>query len=593
MTIRLLRLAAAAAALAAGSVLAQLSPVPGEPALAPKATVVPQLRIQAKATAPGRGLRTQAELAPIGAEEIEQVRRANRRGDNAKRVVIGVNRSTDDGAPLPSAADLAWVDVAGGRAAQLAVASPGAAALRLAITLAGVPEDVEMVFLGSGAPDRLVGPIRVGDIADRTVAWWSPVTEGDAQTVEFFVPGERDARALPIRVTEASHLFAGPSTRFNKRVADIGSAGSCNVDVPCSALNSDPAFQNAAAAVAQMVFTDSGFTALCTGTLLNDTDTSTQVPWFYSANHCFENENPPYKTSAQMQVVANTLNTLWSFEANACRSLTPSTRYQQLAGGATFVYNNPQADVLFVRLNGTPPAGAFFAGWDPNAIAAGTQVVTVHHPQGDLKKVSQGSVLGFFSPGVAGGAASYIQIRWTSGTTEPGSSGAGVFTASNGQYYLRGGLWGGSALCTNPTGTDNYSRFDQVYPALAPYLSATAGPSTDYTDLWWNANESGWGLNLIQHASRNIFGVWYTYGLDGKRTWFVLPGGSWTSANVFSGDIYATTGPAASAPSFDASRVTRGVVGRGTLTFSDANNGTFAYSINGVSGARTITRQPF
>ena len=81
------------------------------------------------------------------------------------------------------------------------------------------------------------------------------------------------------------------------------------------------------------------------------------------------------------------------------------------------------------------------------------------------------------------------------------------------QYLFRGGLWGGSALCSNPQGTDNYSRFDLAYPQLAPVpRTASNAPFADFTDLWWGGpSESGWGLNLIQHPSNQIFGVWYTY----------------------------------------------------------------------------------
>jgi hypothetical protein len=509
--------------------------------------------------------------------------------------VIGVNRDSDSAAPLPTAADLRWVSVDGGRAAQAAVTSPQAASLRLGVDLAGVPGNVEMVFFGSAATGRLIGPIRVGDITDRTVPWWSPVTEGDTQTVEFFVPGSVDARSLPLRIARVSHLFAGPSSQFSKEVRDIGKAGSCEVDIPCSSLNSDTAFRNATESVAQMVFTIDAFTALCTGTLLNDSDPSSQIAWFYSANHCFENENPPYKTPAQMQAVANSLNTLWHFEASACNSFTPSSSYSQLSGGATYIYNNAQADVLFLRLNGSPPAGAFFSGWDANTLGAGTNVVTIHHPSGDLKKVSPGAVLDLSSPsgGIGGGSIPFIRIGWGSAVTEPGSSGAGVFTSDGAQYLLRGGLWGGPSTCEAPPSSryDYFSRFDLVYSALAQYLGAGAS-TVDYTDLWWNPNESGWGLNLIQHASRNIFGVWYTYGLDGKRIWYVVPGGTWIATNVFRGSIYVTSGPPQNG-AFDPNRVTVNSVGTATLTFADANNGTFAFSINGISGTKVIARQPF
>jgi hypothetical protein len=501
-------------------------------------------------TSPEAALRL--ALEPVSEAEIESLRVRNRTSDKAgfanrdARLAIGIARPLEG--VIVGAAQMNWRPVPGGQAAQVALTSPDAGSLRLAIDLAGVPPEVEMVFFGSAAPSRVEGPVRVSDVIDRTRPWYAPLTEGETQTVEFFVPARHEAATLTLGVAGASHVFTTPSSRFAKRLQDIGIAGSCNVDVPCSSLASNAAFRNAAASVAQMVFSDAGFTILCTGTLLADADAATQTPWFYSANHCFENDDPPYKTPAQMQVVANTLTTLWAFEASACNSGTPRSDWSQLGGGATLIYNNVTSDVLFLRLNAAPPSGAFYSGWDANALSAGTGLLALHHPEGDLKKASQGTMLGFDVPGVANGNAQFIESRWSSGTTEAGSSGSGIFTASGGQYYFRGGLWGGSALCSNPTGTDFFSRLDQAYPAIAAYLGSAAAPTVDYTDLWWNPTESGWGLNLIQHPSRAIFGVWYTYELDGTRTWFVMPGGSWTSADTFTGALYATNGPRVQRP---------------------------------------------
>jgi lysyl endopeptidase len=256
-----------------------------------------------------------------------------------------------------------------------------------------------------------------------------------------------------------------------------------------------------------------------------------------------------------------------------------------------------------MRLNGTPPSYAFYAGWDANVLSTGSSVITLHHPNGDLKKVSQGSVRSYqILADVGRGGGSFIEVLWSSGTTERGSSGAGLYTAqttpSGTQYVLRGGLWGGTALCTNPTGTDNFSRFDTVYPNVSQYLGTTgsaptATPTQNYTDLWWDPNQDGWGLNLVQHDSHVVFGVWYTYDGSGKRTWFVFSSGTWTDANTYTATLQSVAGPPQTGGTFDPSLVRRTNVGTATLRFSDRNNGTFSWSVNNQVGTKSITRYAF
>lgn len=124
-------------------------------------------------------------------------------------------------------------------------------------------------------------------------------------------------------------------------------------------------------------------------------------------------------------------------------------------------------------------------------------------------------------------------------------------------------------------------------------LTSSPVPAHDYTDLWWNAAESGWGLNLIQHASNVVFGVMYAYDANGKAAWYVLPGGSWTSATVYTGAFYRATGPAMNAGTFNPSLVNVRPVGNATLSFSSRDNGTFTFSIDGREVVKTISRQPF
>jgi lysyl endopeptidase len=527
----------------------------------------------------------------VSATEMARFRQALR--GNNKRTAIGIERSVGT-TSLPAASDLAWKSVDGGTAAQLAVSSPQAGAMRLAIDLSAVPVSVEMVFFGSGNPSRLEGPVRVGDIADRTQPWWSPITDGDTQTVEFFVPEAIDAASVKFRVTGVSHLFATLASGLRKEVSDIGRAGACNVDVKCSPLYPTLAFQNMRSSVAQMVLQDGQAIFLCTGQLLNDVP-GTHTPWFFSANHCFDNDFPPYKTPAQMQVVANTVQTLWFFEAVTCSNPSDPTvpDYVQLNGGSTYVYSNQPADVLMVRLNSAAPTGSFFAGWNANALPVGTAIVVAHHPEGDLKKVSQGHLVADSPYPGNHGSTLLNEVKYSSGTTEPGSSGAGLFSFDGTQYQLRGALFAGGAACETPNDSDWYSQFDKSYAALQPYLNPAIVPAANYSDLWWNASESGWGLNVVQHTTNALFAVWFVYAPNGTPTWYTLTNGSWTSPTSYAAQVFATTGPPASSATFDGSSVKVRQAGVATIRFSDSSHGIFSYTVDGVTGQKAIARQPY
>ena len=118
-------------------------------------------------------------------------------------------------------------------------------------------------------------------------------------------------------------------------------------------------------------------------------------------------------------------------------------------------------------------------------------------------------------------------------------------------------------------------------------------PFANFTDLWWGGeSQTGWGLSLIQHPSKVLFGVWYTYDAAGKRQWIVMPSGVWTSSSTYTGALYITSGSPYNVP-FNTANTHVNPVGTGTLTFSSANAGTFAFTVNGISGTKTIVRQPY
>jgi hypothetical protein len=124
--------------------------------------------------------------------------------------------------------------------------------------------------------------------------------------------------------------------------------------------------------------------------------------------------------------------------------------------------------------------------------------------------------------------------------------------------------------------------------------SVNAPGNANYEGLWWAspaASESGWGINFA-HQGDTIFASWFTYDLTGKAMWLVMTAPK-TAPNTYSGTLYTTTGPAFNAVPFVPAQVVPTAVGIGTITFTDANNAVFNYTVNGITQTKAITHQLF
>jgi hypothetical protein len=95
------------------------------------------------------------------------------------------------------------------------------------------------------------------------------------------------------------------------------------------------------------------------------------------------------------------------------------------------------------------------------------------------------------------------------------------------------------------------------------------------------------------HQADILFATWFTYDSTGRGMWVVGPRIQRTTGNTFAGELFRTTGPAFSADPWNPALVVGTSVGNATFTFTDANNGTFSYSVNGISQVKPITRQNF
>jgi hypothetical protein len=586
-----------------------------------------------------------------------------------------------------SSAAASWREVEGGWVARFVAASPGAAGLRTRLALPAGIDAAEVVARGSaGATEgfAVAGPQA-----------WTPWTEGDAQEIEIY------SRTLPAggaALEAIVHFDVAPTAK--------AAAGSCSPDVACSSGDAvrDAAIAERRNSVALISFVDGTQALVCTATLLNTEKFPT--PYLVTANHCIA-------TAA----AAASATTLWFNEATTCGGTSVNPGLRQVAGGAQLVFTSYGADSTLLLMNRNPPAGAVFSGWNAAPLADKDPVVSISHPQGDVKKFAIGQESGELL--VQGYPQDLYGVTFTRGVTEGGSSGSGLFMLSGTSLQLRGVLSGstlrsGAALsCSNADVEDAlYGRFEIFQPQIAGYIAASppvrtddygnriteaqrifvtpsatvsetpfpgridypgdvdvfridvpqaggtltvrtessidtigtlldstgkaiksvndaetksldfgitrtlatgtyyvavshqdaqgTGPYTfkaslstvtdNYTDLWWNPSESGWGIN-INHQGTTLFATLFTYDRDGTPMWLVMPSSARQPDGSWQGTLYRTTGPAFNATPWGAIQST--AVGTMRIAFASANSGTLSYSVNGTSVNKTIQRQVF
>ncbi|PWW45652.1 trypsin-like serine peptidase [Melaminivora alkalimesophila] len=432
-----------------------------DPAAAPAAKLTEGAARPAQAAAASGMVRT-VVLGPLQAPPTKATVGS---GSPGAPLQIGQARSVADTAtPQGTAALLQWHP--SGRNTQVAAlrfVAEGAHGVRLGVLVEALPPGA--VLRAYGAPQDEV--VEVDAQALRTMAarhaeagaddraartWWSPDFGGAQTTLEVEIPHSAATDGVRLSVPRLSHFTQTPDEA--QLALQTKAAGSCNVDLACR-----PEYLEQGRSVARMVFVrEDGKAYLCTGTLMNDA-ASSGTPYFLSANHCIDR-----------QTVASTLTTEWFLRARSCGG-TDTAGAQRLTGGATLLYAAARTDVALMRLNGAPPAGIVYAGsYFGSPLQPGTPLAVVHHPGGDMQKISLGTLLHYSSCSDGGlcrasneTEGTYLTLGWRTGVVEGGSSGSAAFLTLGERRYVVGQLMGGLSSCARPDAVDYYGRFDLAY----------------------------------------------------------------------------------------------------------------------------------
>ena len=431
---------------------------------------------------------TKIDLGAPAATQLEQRIQTNKKsatGLSAKAYRIGFARTVKESSATKSFQQLLnWTTTdSGSLRGSLTISSAGAAGIRLGLLVQSLPNDAVLRVYASGGSEAqqttgahinsmIAANVKADGDSQAARTYWMPTTLSDTAVLEVELPSGRDTSTVSLSMPKIMHQV---ETAAKAALAQIESKSSCPNLTPDATCTTP--LPPAANATASIDFTDGLDPYVCTGTLVANRGDA-QQGYFLTANHCIGT-----------QTVASTIVSWWFYRSSACNIDDVSSDARSLPGGALLLFNRSEAsgslsnptgtDTAFMDLTGAPPPGAVHAGWafQRDGINTGTNYVGWHNPRGDVMRRSDGRLTNYLNYlgndlGAINANASYpmYEVDWTTGITEGGSSGSGLFAdGASSNPRIIGQLWGGSSGCGvsidggTPDGKDYYGRFDLAY----------------------------------------------------------------------------------------------------------------------------------
>eukprot|EP01080_Neovahlkampfia_damariscottae_P005947 gene5947-9776_t len=256
---------------------------------------------------------------------------------------------------------------------------------------------------------------------------------GDTFWIEYFEPitylgyGE-------IQLTKVIH---GYKDIFSKTK---GSSGKCNINVKCKLAKQ---YKKSSKSVVSLM-TSQG-SRFCTGTLINNLKQDSRQ-LLLTASHCLD---PSYKEDVETWIAS------FQYQSSKCKK-NKGIISNFTTSGMKLLAQNDKTDLLLLEIIEPIPNEykAYLSGFDANEEMKTKFIYGIHHPSGDVKKISY-SGIPLESYNFHFENSHWKVMKWENGTTEPGSSGSALF---NDKEQIIGQLTGGTASCQNKQGHDIYGK---------------------------------------------------------------------------------------------------------------------------------------
>ncbi|MCX6268429.1 MAG: T9SS type A sorting domain-containing protein [Bacteroidetes bacterium] len=313
---------------------------------------------------------------------------------------------------------------------------------------------------------------------------------GDELTIEYNAPN--DLPLPELHISEIGHAYRGVSGYTGEK--GFGGSGPCEVNINCAEGNT---WQNQKRSVARIAVKQGAGSVWCTGSLVNNVRNDGK-PYMLTADHCGK-----YSTEADL----NQWIFYFNYESTGCPDPANEPVIKSLTGATMIAHGgnggNSGSDFFLVLLQSDIPESyhVYFNGWSRETIPPSPSGACIHHPEGDVKKISTYTKPLQPSRWPQDTKLAHWQVTWTEtanghGVTEGGSSGSPLFDS---QGRLVGTLTGGKSTCDSLNSPDWYGMFsyswDQNGTDSAQVLKYWLDPdNTGIMDI------NGWALSAQESA---------------------------------------------------------------------------------------------
>ncbi|MFC2098319.1 trypsin-like serine peptidase [Bacteroidota bacterium] len=304
---------------------------------------------------------------------------------------------------------------------RLRIKSTGAYSISLLFGIFEIPSGAEL-FIYNKEKNQILGAITENNNKTSKLLPIQPIA-GDEIVIEYFEPNIV-AYSGNLIIEKVFHDYIGIILTDGQ----YGQAANCNVDINCSEGDN---WQNEKQSVCRILILG----GYASGFLINNVDND-GTPYVMTAEHVI---GSAYEASVASFV--------FNYESSTCNGSDGST--SQSISSSTLVASSPtpHTDFALVELSSEPSTNynAYWSGWYKPWTTPDEPVVCIHHPRGDVKKISRDNqaptVLNHF----------WRVDEWAVGTTETGSSGSPFYDANHRVVGHQSSISSQQNTCVNDT----------------------------------------------------------------------------------------------------------------------------------------------